>query len=98
MSRYFFDTTGAEQERDLEGCELPGPAEAKLAAVTFAGAYLRDNPSLILGASAWHVEVRDQSARLLYTVKIDGCDADEIGSCKLVDGRSPLHDDASDAA
>jgi hypothetical protein len=87
MTRYFFDTAGAEQERDLEGCEFPGLAEAKLAAITFAGAYLRDNPSLILGESAWYVEVRDQSATLLYTVKIEGCDAGEVGSCELTDAR-----------
>jgi hypothetical protein len=78
MSRYFFNTRGAEHESDLEGCEFSNVAEAKLAAIMFAGAYLRDNPSLVLGPLAWHVEVRDHEAVLLYTITMKGSDARQV--------------------
>jgi hypothetical protein len=76
MPRYFFNTTGAEHESDLEGSEFPSLVEAKLAAITFAGAYLRDNPWLMLGRLAWNVEVRDHEAALLYTITMLGREAD----------------------
>jgi hypothetical protein len=74
MSRYFFDTVGTVHDPDLEGCEFPDLAQAKLAAVIFAGAYLRDNPSLIFN-SAWHVRIRDDNEVVLYTVTIEGHEA-----------------------
>ncbi|MDB5714725.1 MAG: hypothetical protein JWO15_2122 [Sphingomonadales bacterium] len=43
----------------------------------FAGAYLRDNPSLIFG-SAWHVQMRDDDAAVLYTITIEGRDAKKV--------------------
>jgi hypothetical protein len=71
MSRYFFDTVGTVHDPDLEGCEFPNLAQAKLAAVIFAGAYLRDNPTLIFD-STWHVKIRGDNEAVLYTVTIEG--------------------------
>ena len=74
MPRYFFNVENRHSETDEEGVELAGPAEARGAAVVFAGEYLRDTPGLIGDGGRLVVEVRDQDGAVLLTVTTEAED------------------------
>lgn len=70
MPRYFFATANAHRDEDHEGVELSGAHDARIAAIVFAGEYLRDNPELIDDGQRFRVEVRDDAGAILLVVTI----------------------------
>lgn len=71
MPRYFFNTDNHERDEDLEGTELAGPDAARVAAVMFAGEYLRDNPELVWDGRRFSVDVQDETRRPLLKITVE---------------------------
>lgn len=67
MPRYHFDLSDGHLERDEAGTELPGPEEARLHAIRYAGEVLQSHPER-LGGKDLRVEVRSDSNLLLFTI------------------------------
>ena len=70
MPRYFFNIQNQETLPDKEGNELAGPDAARIAAVTFAGEYVRDHPDMIWDGHRFAVEVRDSSDAVVFRVVV----------------------------
>ena len=70
MPRYFFNIEDHVREPDEEGIDLAGPGEARIEAVVFAGAYLRDNPALLEGGQPFVVDVRDDAGGSIVRVVV----------------------------
>lgn len=70
MPRYFFNLQDHDTFEDDEGNELPNRDAARVAAVTFAGEYLRDHPDMIWDGQRFAVEVRDTSDEILFRVVV----------------------------
>ena len=71
MPLFYFNLDDHVRDVDLEGTELADVAEARVAAIVFAGAYLRDNPGLITDGRDFRVEVADENGIVLFTVHIE---------------------------
>lgn len=76
MPRYFFDLAKHEDSADDEGTELADIDAARLEAMQFTGEYLREHPDMAWDGRELRVIVRDQQARVVFTVVtlgVDGC-------------------------
>ena len=78
MPVFHFNLADHVREPDLEGTDLADAAQARVQAVVFAGAYLRDQPELITTGSDFRVEVTDDTGALLFVVKIELLEDDAI--------------------
>lgn len=74
MKRYFFNIKNSETDIDHEGVELSSPDEARVAAVIFAGDYLRDDPELIWDGHRLCIEAVDENGVVLLRVDITAAD------------------------
>ena len=61
MPRYFFAIEDHVRDEDHQGTELPDAAQARLAAIRFAGAVLGDDPDLVWDGREFKVEVTDDT-------------------------------------
>jgi hypothetical protein len=61
MPRYFFSVRDGMDIPDVEGTELAGLHEARLAAVTAAGEAIRDLGQKFWSGEAWQMHVTDES-------------------------------------
>lgn len=68
MPRYFFIRTDGHVEEDVEGTELPDLASARLQAVIYAGASLKDDPNFVQEGQDLRIEVSDGEGTPLFTV------------------------------
>lgn len=68
MPRYFFVRSDGHVEEDAEGTELPNLASARVQAVIYAGASLRDDPDFVWNGHDLRVEVSDGGGVPLFTV------------------------------
>ena len=75
MPRYFFNRSDGYFERDVEGTELKDVHAARIEAVTFAGASLKDDPAKVWTGQDFRVEVTDESGLILFTVIVLGIDS-----------------------
>ena len=73
--RYFFNLAGAVYDPDNEGFELANISEARMAAVKFAGEYLRDRPEVAWLGDEFRIEVANSNRVLLFTFIAIGVDA-----------------------
>lgn len=74
MPRYFFAIENSEKLEDSEGQELAGTAEARAAAIIFAGDYLSDNPDLVWHADVFKVVVTDTAGLIVVTIEVRAID------------------------
>ena len=70
MPRFFFHRTDGGFDPDLEGTELPDLTAARLEALRFAAATVKDHPEQVWAGSPFRVEVSDETGMLLSTVII----------------------------
>ena len=68
MPRYFFHTADGARTRDTEGSELENHHVARVEAIVYAGARLKEDPDLLWDGRDFRVEVTDQAGMLLFTV------------------------------
>ena len=61
MPRYFFHTADGGVQRDVEGTELAGVEEAKVAAIRFAGEVLSSEPNSLSDRGEFQVRVLDEN-------------------------------------
>lgn len=75
MSRYCFDLADHECSADDTGTELQDDDRARIEAVLFAGAYLRDHPELIWDGKEIRVIVRTNESGAIFTVVVLSVDS-----------------------
>lgn len=75
MPVYHFNLDNHHRELDAEGTELRNADEARIQAVIFAGAYLRDNPQLVWDGRRFSVDVTDDDQRQLFSVVVEASEA-----------------------
>ena len=71
MPRYFFHSEDGRLEHDTVGTELADTATARLEAVQFAGALLRDRAQALWEGTRWRLLVTDESALILFTIEVN---------------------------
>lgn len=71
MPIYHFNIADHVDDPDETGTELPDDEVARIEAVTFVGAYLRDNPRLVWDGERFCVVVTDEQDRRLFTVSVE---------------------------
>ena len=74
MPIYHFNLANHECHPDVEGTELADADQARIQAVIFAGAYLKDNPGLIWDGRRFRVEVTDDADKKIFTVAVETID------------------------
>ena len=74
MPLYYFEIHDSFVITDQDGTELPGPVQARIAAVRFAGSYLHDHPDLVWDGHELHVQVFDEKRALLTTIIVSAAD------------------------
>ena len=70
MPRYFFHSEDGRLEHDQVGTELADPAAARLEAVRFAGALLKDRSQILWEGTDWRLLVTDESKAILFTIDV----------------------------
>lgn len=75
MPRYFFDVADHGIEVDDVGQELPDPARARVEAIIFAGALLRDDPDMVWDGHELRVTVKDEAGAEVVSVFVHAVDA-----------------------
>ena len=75
MPRYFFHRADGVFDPDEEGTELPDLAAARIEAIRFAAASIKDQPEEVWKGHNFRIEVSDEEGMLLCTVVILGLDA-----------------------
>lgn len=70
MPRYYFDIHDSVDERDDNGQELAGPVEARIHAVAYAGALLKDEPDLVWDGHEFSVAVSDAERKPVCAVYV----------------------------
>lgn len=71
MPRYFFDFKNHLDDTDADGTEFAGVDEARVAAVIFAGAYLKDHPEFIWDGRRISLEVHERDRPVMFVVDIE---------------------------
>lgn len=66
MPRYFFHVSDGMVSPDLDGTELLNIEAARVEAVKFAGALLRDRPEAFWRADEWVMRVTDEADLTLF--------------------------------
>lgn len=67
MARYFFDMVGVDVD-DI-GVECATPGEARNAAISYLGEYLRDFPDYA-NEGHWQVDVHDEYRRPIFNIVV----------------------------
>jgi hypothetical protein len=75
MPLFHFNLADHVTDADVEGTELRDAAEARIEAIVFAGAYLRDNPDMVWDGHEFRVEVTDDTGAPVFTVVVRTIDA-----------------------
>ena len=75
MPRYFFHRADGVFDPDDEGTEFPDLAAARIEAIRFAAASIKDKPEEVWKGHNFRIEVSDEEGMLLCTVVILGLDA-----------------------
>lgn len=75
MTRYFFHRIDGEVDPDLEGRDCEDLQAARIEAVSFAAATVRDNPDAVWAADGFSVEVTDARGAIVTTITISAADA-----------------------
>ena len=73
--RYFFNQAGVVYDPDYDGLELASMDEARVEAVRFASAVMKDHPTLVWHGEDFRVEVTNENRMLLFTVVVVGVDS-----------------------
>lgn len=68
MPRFFFDLSNHESLPDPTGTELPDANAARVEAILFSGAWLRDHPEMVWDGQEMRVIVRDENHRTIFTL------------------------------
>ena len=68
MPTFYFNLHNHHDDDDVSGTELADLATARVEAVVFAGAYLKDNPDLLSDDQEFSVEVTDERRRPVFAV------------------------------
>ena len=71
MPRYFFHSEDGRLEHDETGTELADTAAARVAAVQFAGALLRDRSQALWESTRWRMLVTDETDAILFTIEMN---------------------------
>ena len=71
MPVYHFNLDNHHRETDDEGTELRNDDEARIQAVIFAGAYLRDHPELVWDGRRFSVDVTTDDQCQIFSVAIE---------------------------
>lgn len=79
MPRYYFDRRDGGFDPDTEGTELPDFDAARIEAINYAAAAVRDRPDYVRDGKDFRVELFDESKLLLYTVVVVGITAPASG-------------------
>lgn len=74
MPRYYFDRRDGGFDPDTEGTELPGLEAARIEAINYAAAAVKDRPDYVGEGNDFRVEMFDERKLLLYTVVVIGID------------------------
>jgi hypothetical protein len=74
VPRYYFHTAGDGQDRDDEGVELATDAAARVEAIQFAGAVMRDQPDVLWDGREFRVFVTNEWQALLFTIVMKAID------------------------
>lgn len=74
MPRYMFDIEDHVLDLDDEGQELAGPAEARIQAIIYAGAILRDDPDLVWDGRELKVRVHEEGGPVIVTIHVHAVD------------------------
>ncbi|MBD2750358.1 hypothetical protein IC232_27235 [Microvirga sp. BT688] len=69
MPRYFFHVTDGYSARDDEGTELPDIYTAQSQAIRTSGELLRDMGGEFWNGTEWKLEVADEHAQILLTLR-----------------------------
>lgn len=70
MPRYFFTLDDHVRDEDCQGTELADRAQARLAAIKFAGAVLGDDPDLVWDGREFRVEVTEEGGGAILDVVV----------------------------
>ncbi|WP_428977746.1 DUF6894 family protein [Lichenibacterium minor] len=70
MPRFFFHRTDGDFDPDREGTELPDLNAARLEAIRYAAATVKDHPIEVWSGTTFRIEVSDDTGMLLSTVII----------------------------
>ena len=71
MPRYFFHSEDGRLEHDKVGTELPDTASARLEAVRFAGALLKERSQALWEGTRWRLLVTDEKTMILFTIEVN---------------------------
>lgn len=69
MPRFFFNVHDGQNFPDLQGTELGSLDSARVEAVRFAAAHLRDQARQFWTGDGWSMDVCDESGLLLFSLK-----------------------------
>ena len=78
MTRYFFHRTDGGFDPDTDGTELGDLDAARVEAVRFAAATVKDRPDFVWDGKDFRIEVTDETGLLLCTVVVLGIDAPAV--------------------
>lgn len=76
MPRYFFNIEDHVRDDDESGTELADPSQARLQAIAFAAAVLKDDPDLVWDGHEFSVEVTDERGKPVVDVIVRAVDRD----------------------
>ena len=69
MPRYFFHIKDGHSAPDTTGTDLPDIYAAQSEAIRASGEMLREMGARFWNGSGWAMEVRDETGRLLFTLR-----------------------------
>lgn len=71
MPIFHFNLADHEYSPDESGTELASVDVARIEAVIFAGAYLRDHPELVWDGRRFEVQVTDDDGQRVFTIAVE---------------------------
>ena len=74
MPRYYFHVKDSAYRPDREGTELPNIAAARREAAQLVGDLLRDHQGRSWNGFQWEIQVTDEAASTLLTLRITAVD------------------------
>ena len=88
MPRYYFNIYDGVSTPDDTGTELANWQEARIQAIKFAGAIIKDEAERIAQGDDWHLEVTDERQLILFRFNFLSLEAAALSSHRGKD-RSP---------
>ncbi len=71
MPRFFFHSEDGVLDLDQTGTELADTSAARLEAMRFAGALLKDRPQALWEGSRWRMIVTSEDKTILFTIEVN---------------------------